>query len=94
MVRSGHVAAPALATQDGTVLGWTNGAATPGVPQVGQVLGVYLHGLLENANVQQTLFGASVPSLDTVFGQMADFVEQHFGASALRSLLHPRQQGA
>ena len=87
MVQAGHVAQPALRAQDGAVIGWCNGTATACTPQAGQVLGVYLHGLLENADVQQQLFGAAVPSLHTVFDSMADYVEHHFGADALRALL-------
>ena len=38
----------------------------------GNVLGVYLHGLFEDAAVLQALFGAEVPTLDAVFDGLAD----------------------
>ena len=45
-------------------LGWQNVA--------GNVLGVYLHGLFEDAAVLQALFGAQAPTLDAVFDGLAD----------------------
>jgi adenosylcobyric acid synthase len=51
---------------------------------------VYLHGLFENPAVLQALFGsdssAPVPTLETVFEGLADFVEQHFSPGVLQSL--------
>ena len=49
----------------------------------GQVLGTYLHGLLECPAVLQALFGASVPTLETVFEGLADYIEQHFEPQVL-----------
>ena len=64
-------------------LGWQNAA--------GNVLGIYLHGLLEDPAALQALFGARlsgpVPTLETVFERMADFVETHFEPGALDSLV-------
>ncbi|KQP22870.1 cobalamin biosynthesis protein CobQ [Pseudorhodoferax sp. Leaf267] len=59
-------------------LAWQNGQ--------GHVLGLYLHGLLENAAVLQALFGALVPTLDSVFDGLADFIEHNFCANVLRDL--------
>jgi adenosylcobyric acid synthase len=51
------------------------------------VLGVYLHGLFEQPQVLQALFGAAVPTLDTVFDRLADVVDRHFAAGVLPSLI-------
>ncbi len=45
-------------------LAWQNAA--------GDVLGLYLHGLLEDAAVLHALFGARAPTLDGVFDRLAD----------------------
>jgi len=54
------------------------------------VLGIYLHGLLEDPAALQALFGARldgpVPTLDTVFERMADFIETHFEPGVLDAL--------
>jgi len=79
MAKAGDVAHAAL--PDG--LGWSNAA--------GNVLGVYLHGLLEDPAVLQALFGARlnrpVPTLDTVFDGLADFVQTHFEPGVLSGLI-------
>ena len=69
--------APVLVMPDG--LAWQNRA--------GNVLGVYLHGLFEDPAVLAALFGAAVPTLDAVFDGLADYVEQHFDAGFLQSLV-------
>ena len=63
-------------------LGWQN--------EPGNVLGIYLHGLFEDAAVLHALFGAGVPTLDDVFDGLADFIERHFGPGVLRELASQR----
>ena len=69
---------PALAVMP-EALAWQNAA--------GNVLGVYVHGLFEEPAVLQALFGASVPTLDSVFDGLADFIEAHFEAGVLQALI-------
>ena len=60
-------------------LGWQNSE--------GNVLGVYLHGLFEDPAVLHALFGAAVPTLDTVFDGLADFIATHFPPGVLPGLI-------
>mgnify|MGYP000488184440 CR=1 FL=1 len=55
--------------------------------EAGNVMGSYLHGLLEDPVVLQALFGAQTPTLETVFEGLADYLEQHMGAEVLRRLI-------
>jgi adenosylcobyric acid synthase len=57
--------------------------------QHGQTLAVYVHGMFENTQVMAALFGHAIPTLEHTLDGLADFVEAHFGASALSSLLDP-----
>lgn len=63
----------------GDGLGWRNSP--------GNVLGIYLHGLFEEPAVLHALFGAGVPTLDTVFDGLADCIDRHFAPGALPGLL-------
>jgi adenosylcobyric acid synthase len=60
-------------------LGWQNAQ--------GNVLGVYVHGLFEDANVLHALFGAGAPTLETVFDGLADVVDEHFATGVLPGLI-------
>jgi len=71
----------ALRNAQGQPIGW----------QQGSVMGVYAHGFFESSAVLKALFGVSVPALETVFEGLANFVDQHFEAGVLQSLLLPSQ---
>ena len=79
MARSGDIARPVLASG----LGWQNCS--------GNVLGLYLHGVFEDAGVLQALFGAAdgrpVPTLDAVFDGLARFAAEHFLPGTLDDLI-------
>jgi adenosylcobyric acid synthase len=72
--------APALPAMERS-LAWQNAD--------GNVLGVYLHGMFECPAVLQALFGAAVPTLETVFDGLAGFVDRNFQPGVLKSLLQP-----
>jgi adenosylcobyric acid synthase len=78
MAAAGDIATEALPGG----LGWQNAQ--------GNVMGVYLHGLFECPAVLMALFGATVPTLETVFEGLADFTEAHFLPGVLASLLHAK----
>ena len=75
MAKAGDVAVVVLPD----ALGWQNAA--------GNVLGLYLHGMFEDPAVLQALFGATTPTLDSVFDGLADYITQHFEADFLDSLI-------
>ncbi len=64
-------------------LAWQNAA--------GNVLGLYLHGVFEDAAALQALFGQAgaqqVPTLESVFDGLADYIEQHFEPGVLDALI-------
>jgi adenosylcobyric acid synthase len=76
---------PAMAAQGDVArevipaLAWQNAA--------GNVLGLYLHGLFENATVLHALFGASAPTLDDVFERLADTLQAAMTPGVLDSLV-------
>ncbi len=55
----------------------------------GNVLGVYLHGMFEDAAVVRALFGSTVATLETVFDGLADFIDRHFERGILAELIAP-----
>jgi adenosylcobyric acid synthase len=79
MAAAGDLAQPVMADD----LAWQNAA--------GNVLGLYVHGMFEDAAVLQALFGRGgafkVPTLDSVFDGLADYIEQHFEPGVLQGLL-------
>jgi adenosylcobyric acid synthase len=62
----------------GEAIGW----------QAGNVLGIAVHGLFEDAAVLRALFGRAARTLDERFDALADLLEQGLGSAALRALLH------
>ena len=54
---------------------------------LGNVLGVYLHGLFEDAAAIAALFGAQAPTLEAVFDGLADGVARHFEPGVLDALV-------
>ncbi|NQW92974.1 MAG: cobyric acid synthase [Polaromonas sp.] len=79
MAAAGDLAQPVMVDD----LAWQNAA--------GNVLGLYLHGMFEDAAVLQALFGrggaVKVPTLDFVFDGLADYIEQHFEPGVLQGLM-------
>ena len=66
---------PSCATNAAEAIGW----------QSGTVLGVYAHGLFEDAAVMRALFGAQVRTLDACLDGLADFVDAHMERRHARS---------
>lgn len=75
LVAAGERARPVL--PEG--LGWQNAR--------GNVLGLYLHGLFEDAGAVRALFGADVPTLAQTFEGLADYIGTHFAPGVLARLI-------
>ncbi len=75
MAAAGNVAQAVLPN----ALGWQNTS--------GNVLGCYLHGLFEDPAVLHALFGASAPTLDSVFDGLADYINTHFAPHVIPDLI-------
>ncbi|MBB3176100.1 cobyric acid synthase [Variovorax sp. Sphag1AA] len=75
MAAAGDRAAAVMADD----LAWQNGA--------GNVLGLYLHGLLEDPAVLEALFGVEARTLDAVFDGLADHIDSNVEPGVLRSLI-------
>lgn len=60
-------------------LGWQNAR--------GNVLGLYLHGLFEDARVLHALFGAAAPTLERTFDGLAEYIDAHFEPGVLAGLI-------
>lgn len=69
-------AAGSILHASGRAIGW----------QAGSVLGIYSHGLFENHQIVQRLFGHHAMDLETVFDRLAQTLNQHMGAELQRLL--------
>ena len=58
--------------------------------QHGQTLALYVHGLFESPTVMRALFGHRTPTLEDTLDGLADFIDLHFAAGALMSLVDHR----
>jgi adenosylcobyric acid synthase len=67
----------ALRNASGDAIGW----------QRGSVLGLYVHGMFESAEVMRALFGTASRTLNEVFDGLADFIDVHFTPDALLDLI-------
>jgi adenosylcobyric acid synthase len=105
MAAAGDVAVAVLHNSHGGVTGWCNRvlSVTPAdstradpsagvlttLSHGGPVLGIYLHGLFEDPNAMQALFGGRARVLDQVFEGLGDVVSADFPEKVLRDWVHP-----
>lgn len=73
----------------GTCIALRNEAHEPIGWQRGNVLGLYVHGLFESPTVLRALLGREPRTLDSVFDDLADFIDRHFEPGALTRLAPP-----
>jgi adenosylcobyric acid synthase len=76
-----HAGMPAARSALPAGLGWQG--------EDGNVLGVYLHGMFEDAAILHALFGSTVATLESVFDGLADFIDRHFACPVLADLAGP-----
>ncbi len=67
----------AVRSDTGEAIGW----------QQGSVLGCYAHGMFEQPAVMAALFGLGLPTLDSVFDGLADYIDTHFEPGRLMALI-------
>ena len=54
---------------------------------LGNVTGIYMHGLFENQDVLKALFGSQTITLDSVFDGLAEFLSRHMSSITLQKLI-------
>jgi adenosylcobyric acid synthase len=54
---------------------------------LGNVSGIYMHGLFENQDVLKALFGSQTITLESVFDGLAEFLSRHMSPIALQKLV-------
>ena len=54
---------------------------------LGNVTGIYMHGLFENQDVLKALFGSQTITLDSVFDGLAEFLSRHMSPITLQKLI-------
>lgn len=54
---------------------------------LGNVTGIYMHGLFENQDVLKALFGSQTITLESVFDGLAEFLSRHMSPIALQKLV-------
>jgi adenosylcobyric acid synthase len=88
-IRHGHTWPDSSDGADTTIVALRNESGDPIGWQRDNVLGVYAHGLFESPAAMGALFGAASRTFETVFEGLADFIDAHFHAGVLESLIRP-----